>query len=123
MARDESDRNVDEERRVLIHASSLNRADVIKKVLLRDSQGSVSQAGGSGSPPRSTSSVVDVDVDRNVLDHVDEKGLTALHYAVRKSSLDVSAAKVRLSLSKPTPCLAMSRSKPALCSTYDVCRR
>ena len=77
---------MDERRRVLIHASSLNRSDIIKKV--------VSSGVDAAAPPASTASASsrggDGEVDREVLDHVNEEGLTALHYAVKKSSLDVS---------------------------------
>lgn len=73
---------LDERQRVLIHACSLNRSDIIKKVV------------STGTAPTSASSSSDNggdgDVDREVLDHVDEEGLTALHHAVKKSSLDVS---------------------------------
>lgn len=70
---------LDERQRVLIHACSLNRSDIIKKVV-RTAPKSGSSNGGYG----------DRDVDREVLDHMDEEGLTALHHAVKKSSLDVS---------------------------------
>ena len=76
---------LDERRRVLIHASSLNRSDIIKKVV---------SSGVDAAPPASTASGSsrggDGEVDREVLDHADEEGLTALHHAVKKSSLDVS---------------------------------
>lgn len=98
---------VEERRRVLIHASSLNRSDIIKKVVARQPPSLLLQqlAGGSNqdaSPASASSSSAaasaapssrdgsDANVDRDVLDHVDEEGLTALHYAVKKSALDVS---------------------------------
>lgn len=68
--------SLDERQRVLIHACSLNRSDIIKKVI--------------STSPRGDSSSRDGDIDRKVLDHVNEEGLTALHHAVKKSSLDVS---------------------------------
>lgn len=94
---EESGGAIEERRRVLRHASCLNRADVIKKVVLlqpssRNSQPTSSGAGAAAAPPLSGQGVVDADVDREVLDHVDEEGLTALHHAVVKSSLDVSVS-------------------------------
>lgn len=77
-----------ERQRVLIHASSLNRSDIIKKVVSAENnpqQNSVAAAPGSRQGG-------DGDVDREVLDHVDGQGLTALHHAVKKSSLDVGLA-------------------------------
>lgn len=93
MARDKTGEDIDERRSVLIHASSLNRADVIKKVLLRESLGNNLQSRGSSSPP-SSSGGINAAVDRDVLDYVDKKGLTALHYAVKRSSLDVSSVQL-----------------------------
>lgn len=79
---------IDERRRVLKHASSLNRADVIKKVVSCPSPlknttpiGGSSVAAGTGGEGC---------VDREVLNHMYEDGLTALHHAVKKCSLDVS---------------------------------
>lgn len=73
---------LDERQRVLIHACSLNRSDIIKKVVSTAPRSSSSSGNGG-----------DGDVDREVLDHVDDEGLTALHYAVKKSSLDVSSCR------------------------------
>lgn len=75
---EEGGSGLDERQRVLIHACSLNRSDIIKKVVSPAPRSSSSANGGDG------------EVDRGVLDHVDEGGLTALHHAVKKSSLDVS---------------------------------
>lgn len=94
MARDKTVEDVDERRSVLIHASSLNRADVIKKVLLRESLDNNLQSKGSSSLP-SSSGGIGAAVDRDVLDHVDKTGLTALHYAVKRSSLDVSFVQLK----------------------------
>lgn len=82
--------DIEERQRVLRHASSLNRADVIKKVVCRSLS-----VSGAATPPISGNGKDDTpggdaDVDKEVLNHVDEEGMTALHYAVRKSSLDVS---------------------------------
>ena len=71
---------LDERQRVLIHACFLNRSDIIKKVVRTAPTSATSSGNGSGG---------DGDVDREVLDHVDDVGLTALHHAVKKSSLDV----------------------------------
>lgn len=88
--------DMEERKRVLRHASSLNRADVIKKVVCRTLL-SPTSAGHAVSPPSSAGGVGNADdVDREVLNHVDEEGLTALHYAVRKSSLDVSTSRERI---------------------------
>lgn len=91
----------DERKRVLRHASSLNRADVIKKVVCRTLLSPTSSTGpaAASSPPSSLGGPGNAgDVDRDVLDHVDEEGLTALHYAVRKSSLDVSTFERTIAL-------------------------
>lgn len=80
---------LEERRRVLRHASSLNRADVIKKVVASQQSTIVSGPDSSSSSPPSSQGAEEV--DRDVLDYEDEDGLTALHYAVKKSSLDVSS--------------------------------
>lgn len=81
-----------ERRRVLKHASSLDRSDIIRKVVLRQ-QPSPQLLNNEGSDqPVSSPGRQAEEVDREVLDYVDEEGLTALHYAVMKSSLDVSLA-------------------------------
>lgn len=77
---------LDERKRVLFHASSLNRSDIISKVVSNNSS-----APAVGVSPSSSTSKSG-EIDREVLDHVDEGGLTALHHAVKKSSLDVSVA-------------------------------
>eukprot|EP00903_Cladosiphon_okamuranus_P016529 g15249.t1 len=82
---------LDERQRVLIHACSLNRSDIIKKVV---STGTSPKSASSSSG--SSGNGVDGDVDREVLDHVDEEGLTALHHAVKKSSLDAIRVLLRL---------------------------
>lgn len=80
---------LDERKRVLIHACSLNRSDIVKKVVTTAPKSASSSAGNGG----------DEDVHREVLDHVDEGGLTALHHAVKKSSLDVSVGDCICSIS------------------------
>lgn len=101
-ASEESGGEVEERRRVLMHASSLNRSDIIKKVVARQPSSLLPGGGNQQQDAASAESVTSAagapssrdgdheNVDREVLDHVDEEGLTALHYAVRKSSLDVS---------------------------------
>lgn len=84
-----------ERQRVLIHASSLNRSDIIKKVVSaennpqQDSAAVVAPSAASLSSAPGSTQGGDRGVDREVLDHVDGEGLTALHHAVKKSSLDV----------------------------------
>lgn len=75
--------STEERKRVLRHASSLNRADVVSKVVRSPSSTSL-----TGSAELSYDSDSDIDVE--VLNHMDKDGLTALHHAVTKSSLDVS---------------------------------
>ena len=87
---DKEGAGLEERQRVLVHACSLNRSDIIKKVVSTST--AVPAAAGAGAPRSASSSSGngrDGDVDREVLDHVDEDGLTALHHAVKKSSLDV----------------------------------
>lgn len=98
-------RNVDEDegaaleerRRVLFHASSLNRSDIIKKVVSAAASNN-GTTNGAVAPGSSSSTGGNCDVEREVLDHVDENGLTALHHAVKKSSLDVSGVYLLLAL-------------------------
>ncbi|CAM9574465.1 unnamed protein product [Ectocarpus sp. 6 AP-2014] len=86
---------LEERRRVLFHASSLNRSDIIKKVVSAAASNNDTTIGAVASGSSSSTSG-DCDVEREVLDHVDENGLTALHHAVKKSSLDAIRVLLRL---------------------------
>ncbi|CAB1110110.1 unnamed protein product [Ectocarpus sp. CCAP 1310/34] len=86
---------LEERRRVLFHASSLNRSDIIKKVVSAAASNNDTTVGAVA-PGSSSSTSGDCDVEREVLDHVDENGLTALHHAVKKSSLDAIRVLLRL---------------------------
>ncbi|CAM9162688.1 unnamed protein product [Ectocarpus sp. 4 AP-2014] len=86
---------LEERRRVLFHASSLNRSDIIKKVVSAAASNNDTTIGAVA-PGSSSSTSGDCDVERVVLDHVDENGLTALHHAVKKSSLDAIRVLLRL---------------------------
>lgn len=103
---------LEERRRVLFHASSLNRSDIIKKVVSAAASNNDTTIGAVA-PGSSSSTSGDCDIEREVLDHVDENGLTALHHAVKKSSLDVSIASIYGS----TRPLSLSRKSAA----YRVC--
>ncbi|CAM9201153.1 unnamed protein product, partial [Ectocarpus fasciculatus] len=91
-----------ERRRVLVHASSLNRSDIIKKVVSAAASNNDATTMGAIAPGSSSSTSRDCDVEHEVLDHVDENGLTALHHAVKKSSLDAIRVLLRLGVDVTT---------------------
>lgn len=112
--------DTEERKRVLRHASSVNRADIISKVVRRTFQGSTGEVVEEDGPIQAEEG--DSNIDTAILNHVDADGLTALHYAVGNSSLDVSSGcrghvdvsdvESMIGTVLPSPCSSVAASYP-----------
>lgn len=114
--------DTEERKRVLRHASSVDRADIISKVVRTTFQGSTGALVEEDGPIQAEEG--DSNIDTAILNHVDADGLTALHYAVGNSALDVSSgcrghvdvlnivSMIGTVLSSPFPCSSVAASYP-----------
>lgn len=81
--------DTEERKQVLRHASSVDRADIISRVVRTTPPGSTGEVVEEDGPIQAEDG--DSNIDTAILNHVDADGLTALHHAVGNSALDVSS--------------------------------